>query len=205
MINNKSILPVPPYTALIFDCDGTLADTILLHFQTWASAMRPFGFELTKEWFYEQTGLSATELIKTINDTFSYKLDPILVTNSKEKLYRELIHTVKEIQAVTDIVRTHHRKIPMAVASGSNRSIVEATLNVIGLLTFFETVVTIDDVGRGKPSPDIFLLAAERLKVSPEDCIIYEDSNGGLEAARRARMRAIDIRVLWNSSTLASS
>jgi HAD superfamily hydrolase (TIGR01509 family) len=85
----------------------------------------------------------------------------------------------------------------MAVASGGERSIVEATLNTIGLRDFFNTIVSVNDVTRGKPAPDIFLLAAQRLGVTPSECIVYEDSEGGLEAAHRAQMRSIDVRVLW--------
>jgi HAD superfamily hydrolase (TIGR01509 family) len=108
---------------------------------------------------------------------------------------------IKEIQAIAEIVRTHYGKVPMAVASGGERSVLEATLDSIKLRNFFGTIVSIDDVERGKPEPDIFLLASQRLGVAPEDCIVYEDSDGGLEAARRAGMRSIDVRILWQSKT----
>ena len=85
----------------------------------------------------------------------------------------------------------------MAVASGGIRPVVERTLTATGLISLFDTLVTADDVMRGKPAPDIFLLAAERLAVAPADCIVYEDGDPGLEAARRAGMRAVDVRVLW--------
>ena len=101
---------------------------------------------------------------------------------------------MKEINEGADIARAHYEKVPMAVASGGDLSLVELTLNVLNLRPLFDTVVAVNDVAFGKPAPDIFLLAAQRLGMSPSDCIIYEDSDGGIEAASRAGMRVIDIR-----------
>jgi beta-phosphoglucomutase-like phosphatase (HAD superfamily) len=185
-----------PYAALIFDCDGTLANSIPVHIQTWVAALRSLGADLSEEWLYERRGMSAVELIQTLNSTFGYELDAMLVNTDRQRRYYDLVHTVVEIQVVADIARNHYGKVPMAVASGGDRAMVEATLDAIGLKSLFDTVVTINDVTQGKPAPDIFLLAAKRLGVGPENCIVYEDSEAGLEAAHRAGMRAIDLRGL---------
>ena len=198
-MNTKPILPQPPYAALIFDCDGTLADTMPIHFQTWTATLRSFGVELNEEWFFKRNGISAKELIRTLNSEFGYSLDEKLTFADKQRRYIALAHTAVEIQAVADIARSHYGKVPMTVASGGHRPLVEATLDAIGLRYLFDTVVTVNDVAQGKPAPDIFLLAAKRLGVAPEECIVYEDSDGGIEAANRALMRVIDVRVLWRS------
>lgn len=195
------IAPTPPYKALIFDCDGTLADTLPVHFQTWSTSLKAVGADISQEWYYQYCGTSAREMLQLLKDLFGYEFESESVIAARQKHYRTLIHTVKEIQAIAEIVRTHYGKVPMAVASGGERSVLEATLDSIKLRNFFDTIVSIDDVERGKPEPDIFLLASQHLGVAPEDCIVYEDSDGGLEAARRAGMRSIDVRILWQSKT----
>ena len=112
-----------------------------------------------------------------------------------------MLHTIKEIKAVADIARAHHGQVPIAVASSGMGRVVTKTLTAVGLLPLFDVIVTADDVTHGKPAPDLFLLAAERLGVAPADCIVYEDGDPGLEAARRAGMRAVDVRVLWQDDT----
>jgi beta-phosphoglucomutase-like phosphatase (HAD superfamily) len=116
---------------------------------------------------------------------------------AKERRYTEALHEVQEIRAVADIARAHRGRVPMAVASGGLRPIVEATLTNLRLRPLFDAVVTADDVARGKPFPDMFLLAAEKLGVAPADCLVYEDGEPGIQAAHAAGMRVIDIRVLW--------
>jgi beta-phosphoglucomutase family hydrolase len=195
------IAPIPPYKALIFDCDGTLADTLPVHFQTWSTSLQAVGADISRDWYYKYCGTSAEEMLQILKTLFGYQFDSESVIAERQRHYQSLINTVKEVQAVAEIVRTHYRKIPMAVASGGERVVLEATLNNIKLRDFFDVVVSIDDVEKGKPEPDIFLLASQRLGVAPQDCIVYEDSDGGLEAARRAGMRSIDVRVLWQSET----
>jgi HAD superfamily hydrolase (TIGR01509 family) len=185
-----------PYEALIFDCDGTLANTLPVHFQTWSAALQAVGANISKNWYYQYCGTSALEMLKLLKEEFAYQFDCASVVAERQARYQALIHTVQEIQAVADIARTHAGKVPMAVASGGERSVLEATLQAIKLYNYFDTIVSIDDVKRGKPEPDIFLLAAQRLGVAPENCVVYEDSEGGLEAARRAGMRSIDVRIL---------
>ncbi len=191
-----SIAPKSPYKALIFDCDGTLADTLPVHFQTWSASLQAVGADISRDWYYKYCGTSAQEMLQILKDSFGYQFDSEAIAFERQKHYQSLLNTVKEVQAVANIVRSHYKKVPMAVASGGEKVVLEATLDNINLRDFFEVVVSIDDVERGKPEPDIFLLAAQRLSVAPQDCIVYEDSDGGLEAARRAGMRAIDVRVL---------
>lgn len=196
-----SIAPIPPYKALIFDCDGTLADTLPVHFQTWTAALQVVGADISKDWYYKYCGTSAEEMLQILKSFYGYQFDSESVIANRQKHYQSLINTVKEVQAVAEIVRSHHGKMPLAVASGGERIVLEATLKNISLRNFFDVVVSIDDVEKGKPEPDIFLLAAQRLGVAPQDCIVYEDSDGGLEAAQRAGMRSIDVRILLRAET----
>jgi len=194
------IAPPQPYKALIFDCDGTLADTMPNHYKAWAASLQSFGADLTEENFYRMGGWPNKAIIDDLNREFGYGLDIERTQEDKERRYIELLHSVQEIEAVADIARAHHGQVPMAVASSGMGQVVHQTLTTTGLISLFGVIVTADDVTHGKPAPDLFLLAAERLGAAPADCIVYEDGDPGLEAARRADMRAIDIRVLWREA-----
>ena len=191
------IAPPEPFAALIFDCDGTLADTMPGHFTAWTAALRAGGGDITEERFYSLAGVPSAAIIEILNNEHGYALDIPETVEAKEKMYVNALHDIKEITAVADIARAFHGKVPMAVASGGLRDVVHATLDTIGLRSLFDAVVTADDVTHGKPAPDIFLKAAEMLGVSPADCIVYEDGDPGIVAANAAGMRVVDVRVLW--------
>jgi beta-phosphoglucomutase-like phosphatase (HAD superfamily) len=197
------ILPPEPYGALIFDCDGTLAHSMPNHYQAWTDTLRSFGADLDEDHFYSMGGVPTPVIIRKLNEQFGYGLDVALTHAKKEHRYTELIHTIKEIEAVANIARANHGKVPMAVASGGIGKVVEATLTTIGLRPLFDAIVTMDDVTNGKPAPDIFLLAAEKLGVAPADCVVYEDAVPGIEGARRAGMRVVDVRQLWGGANYA--
>ena len=196
-IPDISLAPPKPYSALIFDCDGTLADTMPGHFTAWVETLRAGGGDISEEQFYSLAGVPSAAIIALLNKQHGYTLDIQETLHAKEKMYVEGLHDIREITAVADIARAHAGKVPMAVASGGLRSVVHATLDAIGLRSLFDAIVTADDVAHGKPAPDIFLKAAELLGVAPKDCIVYEDGDPGIVAAQAAGMRVIDVRVLW--------
>ena len=189
-----SLNPTGHFCAIIFDCDGTLADTLEVHFEAWAAALRTLDIEMTRSWYFERSGLSAAEMIEELEMVHARTVRGATFMDARRQCYRRMTPNIRAIDSVVNIARAYAQRVPMAVASGGDRAMVEPTLAGLQLLPLFKAVVTVDEVQRGKPSPELFLLAAQRLNVAPENCLVYEDSSEGLEAARRANMRSIDVR-----------
>lgn len=186
---------IPPGTrGLIFDCDGTLADTMPLHLRCWQRAMRELGGELTDDEFWSLAGVPTRTIIELLNQRHGFRIDPVRGGALKERYYVELVHEVKPIVEVVQVVEAYRGQLPMAVATGGDLDIVSRTLRTISLFDAFDTIVSADDVEHGKPAPDIFLEAARRLKVEPSRCVVYEDADAGVTAALAAGMTAIDVR-----------
>lgn len=180
--------------ALIFDCDGTLVDTLPIYAGAWAHGFQPSGKAMQREWYLERAGHSEHALMDLFDADHGVTVDREQVINLMRQRFLMDISAVQEIAAVAAIARAQQGILPMAVASGGSRQIVSACLEATGLKDLFETVVTIDDVSRPKPAPDLFLEAARRLKVEPSCCVVFEDSPQGIEAAERAGMTPIDVR-----------
>jgi HAD superfamily hydrolase (TIGR01509 family) len=185
-------LPERDYSAFIFDCDGTLVDSMPLHQKAWILALQAHGagFEFTWELFMRRAGMTLERTVEELNVEFGVKLDPRRVAEYQRAEYERLIDRIQPIEEVVRFARSR-AGAPMAVASGGDRPTVERSLAAIGVTELFPVVVVAADVVRGKPDPDLFLLAAERLRVRPEDCLVFEDSPSCVDAARRAGMGAV--------------
>ena len=181
---------------LIFDCDGTLADTMPLHWRVWQALARKHRFHLSEERFYSLGGVPSRDILERLSQEQGIPLDHLAIAREKETDYLPLIAQVEPINAVVGIARAHHGRIPMAVASGGTRRVIEQVLAHLGLRPLFDAVVTSEDVARQKPAPDIFLEAARRLGVPPQHCRAYEDTDLGMQAIRAAGMEAVDVRKL---------
>lgn len=184
------------YSALIFDCDGTLADTAPVHYLAFSTATKAVGKEMPKAWYYDRLGASRHELFEQFMREHGVTFDAAAVAEHSMKIYQDNIDRIMEVGLVAQVARDHHGQISMAVASGGQRAAVEATLKAIGLRSLFQHVVTVEDVAKGKPSPDLFLLAARLMGVEAHLCLVLEDSAEGLEAAHLAGMNSIDVRPL---------
>jgi len=188
---------VPPegtFDGAIFDCDGTLADTMPLHFRSWCETLTRRGGAMSETLFYELGGVASTEIVRILNDRDGFGLPVEETAAEKEALYVQLLPHAPPVAPVVALVRAWAARYPLAVASGGIRPLVETTLTGLGIRDLFRAVITAEDVRRGKPDPEIFLLAAERLGVAPARCIVFEDSELGLEGARRAGMLPVDVR-----------
>jgi HAD superfamily hydrolase (TIGR01509 family) len=184
------------FEALIFDCDGTLVNTAPLHFRSLQRAFASQGLEITESWYRNRLGLSRTPLFEAFEREFGVTIDYRAAETLSESTFASIVHEVQEIPQVASIARGHHRRVPMAVASGGQRFLAEAALKASGLFDLFDAIVTIDDVQEGKPSPALFLEAAKRVHMDSTLCLVFEDTDEGLEAAKRANMQAVDVRPL---------
>lgn len=186
----------PRVEALIFDCDGTLADSMPLHWKAWQIIAAKHKFAFTEERFYSLGGVPSRHILKDLCAEQGLCFDPIAVAKEKEAAYLEILSDVRPIEQVIAIAREHAGKLPMAVASGGSRSVIAQVLAHLGIRELFKAVVTSEDVVNQKPAPDIFLEAASRLGVPPQFCRAYEDTDLGLQAIRAAGMQAVDVQQL---------
>jgi beta-phosphoglucomutase-like phosphatase (HAD superfamily) len=182
--------------ALIFDCDGTLADSMPLHWRAWKAIAERHRFHLPMERFYALGGVPSRDVVKMLAAEQGIKLDHLAIAHEKEAEYLPLIAQIEPVNAVVGVARANHGKLPMAVASGGTRPIIEQVLTHLGILHLFNAIVTSEDVTRQKPAPDIFLEAARQLGVAPRFCRGYEDTDLGMQAIRSAGMEAVDVRTL---------
>ena len=185
----------PHIQGLIFDADGTLIDTMPLHYLAWQKTVEVAGAHFPEKLFYELAGVPSDKIAEILNEKFGYQLDPQRTASDKERLFLEsYLPKAKAIEPVVAIAKANKGRLPMAVATGGIPPVVQSALQTIGMDSFFDAIVTSEDVANGKPAPDTFLEAARRLKVEPTACIVFEDSDLGLEAAKRAGMTGIDVR-----------
>ena len=188
--------PHPSPHGIIFDCDGTLADTMPLHWRAWQVIAARHQFRLPQDRFYALGGVPSRDILKLLSAEQGLPFDPLAVAREKETEYLPLIAQVEPINTVVGVAREHHGRIPLAVASGGTRRIIEQALNHLGICHLFDAIVTSEDVVNQKPAPDIFLEAARRIGVPPRFCRAYEDTDLGMKAIRAAGMDAVDVREL---------
>ena len=186
----------PPGTAgLIFDCDGTLADTMPVHYKAWLKVLTPFGITFPTKRFYELGGVPTSKIIQIIADEQGIVVDDVEgMTVAKETHFLKLLDTVESLAPVVEIASEYRGKLPIAVASGGYRETITKTLQKIGIDDWFDAKVCAEDTEKHKPEPDVFLEAAKRLGVEPSKCVVFEDTDIGLEAAKRAGMLGVDVR-----------
>jgi HAD superfamily hydrolase (TIGR01509 family) len=188
------------FDAVIFDCDGTLVHSMPLHFEAWCEALSLHGAAniFKEDVFYAMGGRPTKDIVVEINDEYGLKLDPEKVAFSKREAFLRKLGQLELIDEVAAFAESLRGKLPMAIATGGTRLVIEKTLQAVGVSDLFEEVITADDVANGKPAPDIFLKAAQMLGVRPERCLVLEDAPAGVMAGQLAGMTVIAIPAPLN-------
>lgn len=182
------------YKAFLYDCDGTLADNMEAHKKAYAKVASNMGVEIDTDIVDEFAGLPTAEVVEKMNERYDSDLDPEEFADSKAKLfYEEFVGQTKPIQFVVDHLQQNAGKVKIGVVSGGVRKTVEKTLEVLKIDSIVDVVICAEDTSEGKPDPAPFLLAAEKLGVEPEYCIVFEDGSPGVEAAKAAGMKSVRV------------
>lgn len=188
-------LPKSGFDAVIFDCDGTLVDSMPAHFEAWCEALSIHGAGgvFKEDVFFAMGGRPTLDIVVELNDEYNLKLNPEAVAFAKREAFLRRLGSITLIDEVAEFAQSLRGKVPLAIASGGSRMVVEKTLHIVGISDWFDEVVTADDVTDGKPAPDIFLKAAKLLGVNPVNCLALDDAPAGILAAQRAGMQVISI------------
>lgn len=184
------------YDGLVFDMDGTLADTMPTHFIAWTQTLNKYGIVFPEDRFYGLGGVPAPVIVAMLAEEQSVSVNPDAIAHEKEELFLNLLTKVMPILPVKAVAEFYRGKLPMAIATGSPRWVAEIILKNLGMWDWFETVVGADDIEHPKPAPDVYLEAARRLNVDPKKCFAFEDTKLGMQSARDAGMEVIDIHTL---------
>lgn len=189
----KLKIPAGEFRAYLFDCDGTIADSMPLHYIAWKTALAEWNCTFDEKLFYEWGGKPPVEIIADLNRMQGLSMSVETAASRKENLYFELLPRLEPVAEVLEHIVAMHRRIPFAVVSGSHRESVMNSLTAIGLLDKFDLIVSSEDYQRSKPAPDAFLIAAKKLGVAPRDCLVFEDADIGIRAARAAGMATVKV------------
>ena len=193
----KLKIPRGDFSAYLFDCDGTIADSMPLHYMAWKQALGEWDCEFDERLFYEWGGMPIVEIVATLNRQRGLSMPVEQVAHRKENLYFRLLPQLKAVPEVLEHIEARHGQLPFAVVSGSALDSVTASLTRLGLLDRFDTLVCAGDYQRSKPHPEGFLLAASRLGVAPRSCLVFEDTAMGIEAATSAGMASVKVPPPW--------
>ena len=189
----KLSIPAGTFRAYLFDCDGTIVDSMPLHYIAWKQALAEWDCPFPEELFYAWGGRPVRDIIASLNEQHGLAMPVDAVAHRKEGLYHEQLPQLQAIEEVVEHIDAQHGRIPLAVVSGSRRSSVIGSLSALSLLDKFQTLVCAEDYTHGKPAPDCFLLAAERLGIPATECLVFEDTDMGIEAATAAGMASVRV------------
>ena len=190
----KIELPAGEFDAYIFDCDGTLADTMPLHYEAWCAVLGEHRRDFPEALFYELGGVPTERIVEILNERHGHTMPVRQTAALKDRLFTEMIPKILPIEPAVELVHQFYGAKPLAVASGGTREIVTRILNALGILKKFQVVVTTEDCRRGKPAPDPFLEAARQLGIAPQRCLVFEDTTAGVAAAEAAAMQWVLIQ-----------
>lgn len=193
MPNQTLALPPGPFSAYLFDLDGTVADTMPFHFRSWTQAVVEQGGTFPEDLFYDWGGIPLPRTVEMLNERFGYAMSPTAVARRKEELYLAMLSGIRPIASVLAVIESEHGRIPLAIVSGSPHASIKHTLSVLGLLDKFEVLVGAEDYAHGKPHPEPFLTAATLLGVLPAQCLVFEDADAGIASAEAAGMAWVRI------------
>ena len=194
----KLKLPAGAFAAYIFDCDGTIVDSMPLHYRAWKAALAEWNCEFPEALFYSWGGKPVREIIAELNQMHGLNMPIDSLATRKEALYLAQIPSLRAIPEVVELIHAQFGRIPFAVASGSRRDSVAGSLTAVGLLGKFDVIVSAGDYKHAKPAPDCFLLDAERLGVAPENCLVFEDTLLGIQAATAAGMASVMVPFIMH-------
>jgi beta-phosphoglucomutase family hydrolase len=193
----KLKLPAGSFKAYLFDCDGTIVDSMPLHYVAWKKALAEWNCTFDEQLFYSLGGTPVAEIVSLLNGKQGLNMPVESVATRKENLYLEQLPNLTAIAGVVEHIEAQHGRIPFAVVSGSTRDSVTASLLSVKLLEKFDVLVCAGEYKKSKPHPEAFLLAAAALRVAPETCLVFEDTDMGIQAANAAGMASVKVPPPW--------
>lgn len=191
----------PKAKGLIFDLDGTISDTMPIHYIAWRNAAARYGIDFTVELFDQLAGIPLYPTVEKLNELFNKTIDPREMGDAKEAEYEANMHLAKPVEPVVEIIKKYHGKIPMSVGTGGLKRLAKKSLELIDLDKYFDIVVAYEDVKNYKPHPETFLKCAEMMGVEPQDCQVFEDGILGMQAAETAGMMVEDVTKFYEVTT----
>lgn len=193
----KLTIPAGSFSAYLFDCDGTIANSMPLHYESWKVALAKWNCPFPEDLYYAWAGIPTPKIIAMLGEKYGIPLPVHALTDVKENIYLSLFPRLEGIPEVLEQIHLQYGKIPLAVVSGSPRESVLQTLTYLDVREKFEVVIGAENYENGKPAPDPFLLAAKMLGVEPSRCLVFEDADLGVQSAESAGMKWVRVAPPW--------